>query len=505
MSSYSWGNAGYAGYGSDGSESHLHAVPGTTGADAREGLGGRIGGLSGGEAPVPADMQGLVRQVHHDVASALQTEQQNRRDRGEARLEGPAEQHYVRHLLGIAIRDLGVSRIEAGQPQLGDVVEAELHRAVIARMFGAGQLQHLLDDTTIQDIHINGADDVWVVRVDGLKEQVGPVAGSDEELIELVATLGAYAGLNARSWDAANPAIDLTLPDGSRLAGILGVSKRPAVSIRRHTAQDWTLQHLIHQQSLHPEAAAFLTAAVRARLNILIAGATGAGKTTLLRALAAEIEPRERIITIEKAFELGLDRFPDRHPDVKALEERLPNNEGAGAVSLADLVLRTLRMGPDRVIVGEVLGPEIVTMLNAMTQGNDGSLSTIHARSARDAFTRIETYAIQAAERLPAEASRMLIASGIDLVVFVERDLRSGRRRLSEIIEVDKYDEVIHANGLFALPDGAGPQDHARWTGVTPKHLTELEVAGWQMPGTGSRHGGSHGAGPDGGSGGGWS
>lgn len=446
--------------------------------------------VSSDEAAVSEVTLAMVQQLHRSVAQALQAEQQARRDRGDGRLEGHTEQHYVRHLLGVAVRDLGLDRINTGQPQLTPEAEAELHRAVHARMFGAGQLQHLLDDDTIQDIHINGCDDVWVVRVDGSKEQVGPVAGSDDELIELVATLGAYAGINARSWDAANPAIDLTLPDGSRLAGIMGVSKRPAVSIRRHTAQDWTLTDLLEQQSLHPDAAAFLQAAVRARLNILIAGATGSGKTTLLRALAAAIDPRERIITIEKAFELGLDRFPDRHPDIKALEERLANNEGAGAVTLADLVLRTLRMGPDRVIVGEVLGPEIVTMLNAMTQGNDGSLSTIHARSARDAFTRIETYAIQAAERLPAEASRMLIASGIDLVVFVERDLRSGRRRLSEIIEVDGYDEVIHANGLFALPAGAGPQDHAQWTGVSPKHLVELEVAGWLMPGSSSAPGG---------------
>ena len=170
-------------------------------------------------------------------------------------------------------------------------------------------------------------------------------------------------------------------------------------------------------------------AAVAARKNIMIAGATNAGKTTLLRALANEIPPGERLITVERALELGLGEFQDLHPNVVAFEERLPNSEGSGAITMAELVRRSLRMNPSRVIVGEVLGDEIVTMLNAMSQGNDGSLSTIHANSSLEVFNRICTYAIQSAERLPVDATMMLIAGAIDFVVFVRASQRLPRRR----------------------------------------------------------------------------
>ena len=178
-----------------------------------------------------------------------------------------------------------------------------------------------------------------------------------------------------------------------------------------------------------PDLAAFLSAAVAARKNIMIAGATNAGKTTLLRALANEIPPHERLITVERALELGLGEFEDLHPNVVAFEERLPNSEGQGAIPMAELVRRSLRMNPSRVIVGEVLGDEIVTMLNAMSQGNDGSLSTIHANSSLEVFNRICTYAIQSVERLPADATMMLIAGAIDFVVFVERRNDYAERR----------------------------------------------------------------------------
>src|SRR5262249_38291094 len=204
--------------------------------------------------------------------------------------------------------------------------------------------------------------------------------------------------------------------------------------------------------------------AVAARKNIMIAGATNAGKTTLLRALANQIPPGERLVTVERALELGLDQFPDLHPNVVALEERLPNSEGQGAISMAELVRRSLRMNPSRVIVGEVLGDEIVTMLNAMTQGNDGSLSTIHANSSMEVFNRIATYAIQAAERLPVEATHMLIAGAVDFVVFIEKrnDYSRGgspRRFLSRRPGITRIDAPGLSSEVFApRPDGrAGP------------------------------------------------
>jgi Flp pilus assembly CpaF family ATPase len=179
------------------------------------------------------------------------------------------------------------------------------------------------------------------------------------------------------------------------------------------------------------------------------------GKTTLLRALANEVPPTERLITVERALELGLDQFPELHPNVVAFEERLPNAEGLGAISMAELVRRSLRMNPSRVIVGEVLGDEIVTMLNAMSQGNDGSLSTIHANSSLEVFNRIATYALQASERLPVEATHMLIAGSIDFVVFIEKrnDYNRGgvlRRYVSSVREVNGVDGRVLSSEVFA-------------------------------------------------------
>ena len=236
------------------------------------------------------------------------------------------------------------------------------------------------------------------------------MAETDEELVELIQVLGAHAGLTRRPFDSANPQLDLRLPDGSRLSAVMGVTRRPAVSIRRARLGKVFLRRPGRQRHDAARARLVPAAAVAARKNIMIAGATNAGKTTLLRALANEIPPHERLITVERALELGLGEFPELHPNVVAFEERLPNSEGLGAISMAELVRRSLRMNPSRVIVGEVLGDEIVTMLNAMSQGNDGSLSTIHSNSSIEVFNRISTYAMQArraaADRGHADADR---------------------------------------------------------------------------------------------------
>src|SRR5690606_21464123 len=289
---------------------------------------------------------------------------------------------------------------------------------------------------------INGYDNVFIQYADGREVNGAPVAESDDELVELVQILGAYSGLTSRPFDSANPQLDMRLPDGSRLSAVMGVCARPAVSIRRARLSRVHLDELVSYGSVTEELAAFLSAAVRARKNVMIAGATNAGKTTLLRALANEIDPEERLVTVERALELGLGEFPDLHPNVVAFEERLPNTEGQGAIVMAELVRRSLRMNPSRVIVGEVLGDEIVTMLNAMSQGNDGSLSTIHANSSAEVFNRICTYAIQSQERLPAEATTMLIGGAIDFVVFTQRvnSFASGgslRRMITSVREVN--------------------------------------------------------------------
>lgn len=426
----------------------------------------------------------LVRVVHREVGDRLHAEQQLRLRRQQPELEGHAEQQFARKLVGDVVREHAEQALALGQAPLDPDTEEALVSAVHARMFGAGRLQSLLDDSSIEEIAINGCDDVWVSRAEGHApwERIEGVAGTDEELVELVQSLAAYAGLNSRPWDSANPELDLTLPDGSRLSAVMGVTPRPSVSIRRHRWDKATLADLVGNETVSGEAADFLQAVVKARCNVMIAGGTKAGKTTLLRAMAAEIGPEERIVTVENALELGLHQFTDRHPNAVAMEVRVANSEGHGHIGMDRLVRRTLRMAPDRVIVGEVLGPEIIQMLNAMGQGNDGSMSTIHARSSREVFDRIATYAIQAQERLPHEASYRLIAGGLDYVVFIARHPKTGKRRIESILEVNGFEGTVLASEIFS----AGPLSAAQWTGTVPARSEYLEAAGWRPATTGA-------------------
>ncbi len=326
--------------------------------------------------------------------------------------------------------------------------EHALAQSVLDALFGMGRLQPLVDDPDIENIDVNGCDRVWVTSADGSKRMADPVADSDEELVELVRSAASRFGLTERRFDLARPELDLRLPDGSRLSALMAVSARPVLSIRRHRFTDLTLAELVAMGSIDEELSSFLAAAVRARKNIVVAGAMNSGKTTLLRALAAEIPPRERLVTIEQAFELGLDRAVGRHPDMVALEARPANLEGEGLISVADLVRRALRMNADRVIVGEVLGDEVLPMLNAMSQGRSGSMCTIHADSSAGVFRRIASYAVQAPERLPLEASNLLVAGSIHFVVFLDTDVTDpgadpARRRF-----VSSVREVVDAEGV---------------------------------------------------------
>lgn len=419
----------------------------------------------------------LVRTLHREVGDRLQREQTLRRGRGELQLTGVGEQQYARKLIADAIRDHTEDLLARGQEPLDRDQEDEIAEGIFARIYGAGRLQGLLNDDEIENIDINGADEVWIKRSGGRREAGAPVAGTDEELIELVQTLASYAGRSSRPFDTANPQLDLQLPDGSRLSAVLAFSGRPAISIRRHRLEKVTLEDLVGNGTLTGDAAGMLRAAVRAKCNVMVAGATDAGKTTMLRALASEIGPEERIITVEKALELGLRKDVARHPNCVEMEERVANSEGRGAVTVAEMVRRSLRMNPDRVIVGEVLGPEVVTMLNAMGQGNDGSLSTIHARSARGVFQRIATYAIQSEEQLPHEATYQLVAGGLDFVIYLAKDPDTGHRRLVEILEISGYDNGgVQASEIYQLPPGA---ESAEWTGVNPMRADQLERAGW--------------------------
>jgi len=402
----------------------------------------------------------LLRRLREEVADALADQRRQDATAGMPQMTSEDERQFARAVISRVLESHARREIAAGRTPPNPGEEAELADGIHAALYGVGRLQPLLNDPEVENIDINGFDNVFVGYANGEERRHPPVAESDDELIELVQILGAYSGLASRPFDSANPQLDLRLPDGSRLSAVMGVTQRPALSIRRARLSRVTLDMLIENESMTPDLASFLSAAVAARKNIMIAGATNAGKTTLLRALANEIPAGERLITVERALELGLGEFADLHPNVVAMEERLANSEGQGAIAMSELVRRSLRMNPSRVIVGEVLGDEIVTMLNAMSQGNDGSLSTIHANSSIEVFNRICTYAVQSAERLPADATMMLIAGAIDFVVFVERrnDFATGgglRRMITSVREVNGVDGHVLSSEVFAAgPDG---------------------------------------------------
>jgi pilus assembly protein CpaF len=424
---------------------------------------------------------GLVRRLQGELGRLRQEDVLRRRAAGLPALTGEDARQHGRALVQRVVGDHESALAESGAEALAWQERQGLVEALEARLFGAGSLQALLDDENVENVDINGFQHVFVEYADGTTAKVGPVVGSDEELIETIQTLAAHVGLSARAFDVANVRVNLRLPDGSRLYAVQSVTRQPVVSIRRHRHPRVTLKDLIALETLDVELAEFLAALVRARKNVILAGATSAGKTTLLRALASEIGPEERLLTVERSLELGLDEDIEHHPNAVAFEERLPNAEGAGAVRMAELVRDTLRMNPSRVIVGEVLGDEVVTMLNAMSQGNDGSLSTIHANSSADVIHKVATYAIQAPERLPWEATVRLVATALDFIVFLRRDrTEDGQRRVVESIrEIAGISEdgQLQTNELWG-PDHLGHL--VRRHGVQVRCHDELIAAGWR-------------------------
>ncbi|MHB1986933.1 MAG: CpaF family protein [Acidimicrobiales bacterium] len=339
-------------------------------------------------------------------------------------------------------------RVSAGETPLPRSAEDTVQRLALDMLFGLGGMQVFIDDPLVENIDVIGCDRAFVTYADGSKEMVGSVASSDDELIALIRNAGVRFGLTERRFDAGQPELDLRLPDGSRLSAVMAVTDRPIVDIRRHRLADHDLAGLVELGSLDQDLADFLAAAVRAKRNILVSGAMNSGKTTLLRALAAEVPPAERVVTIEQALELGLDKQDNRHPDCVAMEARLANTEGEGAIGMAQLVRRSLRMNASRVIVGEVLGDEVIPMLNAMSQGRSGSMGTIHADSSAGVFRRIAAYAVQSPERLPLEATNLLIAGAIHFVVHVDVTRVKGARPVRHVVSVR---EVVDAEGPLVI------------------------------------------------------
>jgi Flp pilus assembly CpaF family ATPase len=300
---------------------------------------------------------------------------------------------------------------------------------------------------------------------------------SNDELNELLQNLAASQGRSERRFDVGHPEMSIRLQDGSRLSAVRELSGHTVAALRRHRYRDIDVDRLYQLGSISAGLRSLLPAAVRGKLNILVVGGTNAGKTTILRACANEIPARERVVTIEDALELHLSANPARHPNVVELECREANVEGQGAYTMRQLTKQALRLSPDRVIVGEVRGPEILDMLQAMSQGNDGSLGTLHARSSLDAFVQILRYALRAPEQLTADAVAVDVASCLNLVVHVHQ-LRDGRRVISSVREVTGFHQATVQSNEILAPDRYG-RAVPTGTGFTEPVADRLADAGY--------------------------
>ncbi|MFM9442591.1 CpaF family protein [Streptomyces acidiscabies] len=386
-------------------------------------------------------------------------------------------------ILNDAAEELTHQLLADGVPVVAPEAEQAVITAVLREVFGLAGLEPLLRDARVENINVTG-ERTFVRYADGRRERLPPVVASDAELVDLIRELAARSGVEERRFDRASPGVSFQLPGGERAFAVMAVTRRPSLSIRRHRFERVTLAQLRANGTLDAALESLLAAMVRARKNILVTGGTAIGKTTLLRALAAEIPPWERLVTVEDTYELGLDTDERAHPDVVAMQAREANIEGQGEVSQAELVRWALRMSPDRVIVGEVRGPEVIPMCNAMSQGNDGSMGTLHASSSRGAFTRLAAYAVQGPEHLPLEATNLLVAGALDFVVHLDRPRsHEGRRMVSSIREVvDADDRQIISNEIFR----PGPDLRAvPGVPLRSETLEELIAAGYRHEGTG--------------------
>lgn len=318
--------------------------------------------------------QQAVNRVAQAVGEALADQRVRRHSERQPTLGADDERELARSIVVRHLDHLAAEHLSSGVSPMDETEEADLVDAVLDKVLGLGRVQPLLADPSIGDIHVRGCAPVWLKLTDGRRTTSAPVVDTDDELVELVRLAAARLGRTERRFDAANPELNMQLPDGSRLFATMDVSARPSLIIRKHRFALSSLAELQDRGLVDRALASFLAAAVRAKRNIVIAGGTGTGKTTLLRALLNEVAPDERIVTIEDAYELGLDRLEDRHPDHDMLQSRPANIEGRGEVTMLDLARMALRMDPDRVIVGEVRGAEPAPKLVALRRELLGSL-----------------------------------------------------------------------------------------------------------------------------------
>ena len=410
--------------------------------------------------------QELKSRIHQELLNRLNLDRLTRMRQDEAEPE-------IRNLI------IGMVERESSSTPLSLYEREALISDVLNELFGLGPLEALLRDPSVSDILVNRHDLVYVER-EGKLEETDIVFKDDRHLLQIIERIVSVVG---RRIDESSPMVDARLADGSRVNAIIPplALDGPCMSIRRFRTDRLGALDLVERESWTEPMLEFLQAAIGCRLNLIVSGGTGAGKTTLLNVLSSFIGARERVVTIEDAAELAL-----RQRHVVRLETRPANIEGKGAIRARELVVNALRMRPDRIIVGEVRGAEALDMLQAMNTGHDGSLTTVHANTTRDALYRLDTMVAMANLNIPERAIRAQIASAINLIVQVSR-MADGTRKVTNISEVTGMEgEIITMQDIFVFErTGIGPGGKVtgrfRATGIRPKCSEKLATAGMPL------------------------
>jgi pilus assembly protein CpaF len=384
---------------------------------------------------------------------------------------GPEDEERIRALIREQVAAYQRRAAATNAPLLADPEAVE--RRLFDGLLRLGILQPFMDSPVVEEIIVNGPNRIFVIE-EGRKRLVPDLMFDDDE--ELRALVKRLIGPLGRRLDESSPMVDARLPDGSRLNAAIppATTRWCSVTIRKFILRAHSLEQLVALGTLTDSAARFLDAAVAAGVNILVSGPTGSGKTTLLNALGASIASvDERIVTVEEVAELQLER---QLPDCVGLQGRAGNVEGVGEIRIRDLVRNALRMRPTRIVVGEARGPEALDLLMALNTGHEGSLTTIHGNSPRDALDRLVTLAMMAEERLSNEALTKMVARTIELVLQLRFEPRTGRRRLVSIFEVAGLEgNVITGQELWALDP---ERDRLLWTGIQPRCLAKIAAKG---------------------------
>ena len=426
--------------------------------------------LGGANAFVP---EVRAQDTYHELKQTIHRQLIDRLDL--ASLEN-VENEFLQQQVDRVVRTL----LKEQDLRLSPTDEERLVKEIRDETFGLGPIEPLLHDPEISDILVNTYRQVFVERR-GKLELTNVTFRDDQHLRVIIDRIVSRVG---RRVDEASPYVDARLPDGSRVNAIIPplALDGPILSIRRFSVKALTMQDFINYGTVSEPMALLLQGIVRSRLNVLISGGTGSGKTTTLNILSGYIPPDERIVTIEDSAELQLQQ-----PHVVRLETRPPNIEGKGQVTARDLVRNALRMRPDRIVVGEVRSDEVLDMLQAMNTGHDGSLTTLHANSARDALTRLETLMQMSGIALPDKAMREQVASAIDVIVQVSR-LSDGRRKIMSVSEITGMEgNVVTMQDVFVFKrTGMGENGQVLGqfasTGIRPRFLEKLRLSGVELP-----------------------